>query len=217
MALMGQKCPSRFLHGFRAPHKRGPCPCGLHAPHRGPCPCVIRGPNGVLVQSQAPMGSLPLTQSQFLRHPRPQWGPCPRGLHALSPAPPEAPVFRPRPRAGPALGPRSSLLFASLDAAVEGLQQRVQDVLGRLNSGREEAHTELSGVRGSLLLKVSELAEQLEERLFHRYGFHNGLIQERLQALGEVLERVEEVQAELRRICCTVEAAYQELCLQPEA
>ncbi|XP_077029242.1 synaptonemal complex central element protein 2 isoform X2 [Agelaius phoeniceus] len=60
-----------------------------------------------------------------------------------------------RPRAGPALGPRSSLLFASLDAAVEGLQQRVQDVLGRLNSGREEAHTELSGVRGSLLLKVS--------------------------------------------------------------
>ncbi|NWR25978.1 SYCE2 protein, partial [Emberiza fucata] len=61
--------------------------------------------------------------------------------------------------------------------------------------------------------QVSELAEQLEERLFHRYGFHNGLIQERLRALSEVLERVEEVQAELRRICCTVEAAYQELCL----
>ncbi|NXV67560.1 SYCE2 protein, partial [Molothrus ater] len=61
--------------------------------------------------------------------------------------------------------------------------------------------------------QVSELAEQLEERLFHRYGFHNGLIQERLQALGEVLQRVEEAQAELRRVCCTVEAAYQELCL----
>ncbi|CAN8175382.1 unnamed protein product [Coccothraustes coccothraustes] len=122
-----------------------------------------------------------------------------------------------RPCAGPALGPRSSLFFASLDAAVEGLQQRAQDVLSRLNSGREEAHTELSGVRSSLLQKVSELAEQLEERLFRRYGFHNGLIQERLQAFAEVLERVEEVQAELRRICCTVEAAYQDLCLQPEA
>ncbi|NWY35271.1 SYCE2 protein, partial [Pheucticus melanocephalus] len=61
--------------------------------------------------------------------------------------------------------------------------------------------------------QVSELAEQLEERLFHRYGLHNRSIQERLRALGEVLERVEEVQAELRRICCTVEAAYQELCL----
>uniref|UniRef100_A0A674HCD2 Synaptonemal complex central element protein 2 n=1 Tax=Taeniopygia guttata TaxID=59729 RepID=A0A674HCD2_TAEGU len=116
----------------------------------------------------------------------------------------------------PALGPRSSLYFASLDAAVEGLQQRVQDILRRLNGGREEAHTELSGVRDSLLLKVSELTEQLEERLFHGYGFHNGLIQERLQALSEVLERVEGVQAELRRICCTVEAVYQDLCLQPE-
>nr|XP_030116172.2 synaptonemal complex central element protein 2 [Taeniopygia guttata]XP_041567774.1 synaptonemal complex central element protein 2-like [Taeniopygia guttata] len=121
-----------------------------------------------------------------------------------------------RPCPEPALGPRSSLYFASLDAAVEGLQQRVQDILRRLNGGREEAHTELSGVRDSLLLKVSELTEQLEERLFHGYGFHNGLIQERLQALSEVLERVEGVQAELRRICCTVEAVYQDLCLQPE-
>ncbi|XP_074386500.1 synaptonemal complex central element protein 2 isoform X2 [Zonotrichia albicollis] len=152
------------------------------------------------------------------------WAPCPSHSPSPcvipapmgSPSPPDAPVFGPRPCAGPALGPRSSLLFASLDAAVEGLQQRAQDALSRINSGREEAHTELSALRNSLLLKVSELAEQLEERLFHRYGFHNGLIQERLRALGEVLERVEEVQAELRRICCTVEAAYQELYLQPE-
>ncbi|XP_039572773.1 synaptonemal complex central element protein 2 [Passer montanus] len=122
-----------------------------------------------------------------------------------------------RPCAGPALAPRSSAFFASLDAAVAGLQRRVQGALGRINRGREEAHTELSGVRDGLLLKVSELAEQLEERLFRRYGFHNGMIQERLQALGEVLQRVEEAQAELRGVCCTVEAAYQDLCLQHEA
>ncbi|NXI00092.1 SYCE2 protein, partial [Pachycephala philippinensis] len=61
--------------------------------------------------------------------------------------------------------------------------------------------------------QVSELAEQLEERLFHLYGFHNELIQERLQALAEVMERVEEVRAELRHVCCTVEAAYRDLCL----
>uniref|UniRef100_A0A674HEC9 Synaptonemal complex central element protein 2 n=1 Tax=Taeniopygia guttata TaxID=59729 RepID=A0A674HEC9_TAEGU len=150
------------------------------------------------------------------------WGPCPCGVPvpvgSMGCPPParEGPVFVPRPCPEPALGPRSSLYFASLDAAVEGLQQRVQDILRRLNGGREEAHTELSGVRDSLLLKVSELTEQLEERLFHGYGFHNGLIQERLQALSEVLERVEGVQAELRRICCTVEAVYQDLCLQPE-
>ncbi|NXF00257.1 SYCE2 protein, partial [Menura novaehollandiae] len=61
--------------------------------------------------------------------------------------------------------------------------------------------------------QVSELAEQLEERLFHLYGIHNKLIQERLQALDKVMERVEEAQAELRHVCCTVEAAYRDLCL----
>ncbi|NWT81598.1 SYCE2 protein, partial [Lanius ludovicianus] len=61
--------------------------------------------------------------------------------------------------------------------------------------------------------QVSELAEQLEERLFHLYGFHNELIQERLQALTEGMERVEEGQAELRHVCCTVEAAYRDLFL----
>uniref|UniRef100_A0A8U7NYB1 Uncharacterized protein n=1 Tax=Corvus moneduloides TaxID=1196302 RepID=A0A8U7NYB1_CORMO len=74
----------------------------------------------------------------------------------------------------------------------------------------------MRGFRESLMQKVSELAEQLEERLFHLYGFHNELIQERLQAVAEVMERVEEVQAELRHVCCTVEAAYRDLLLQPE-
>ncbi|NWV20963.1 SYCE2 protein, partial [Origma solitaria] len=61
--------------------------------------------------------------------------------------------------------------------------------------------------------QVSGLAEQLEERLFHLYDFNNELIQERLQALEEVMERVEEAQAELRHVCCTMEAAYRDLCL----
>lgn len=65
--------------------------------------------------------------------------------------------------------------------------------------------------------QVSELAEQLEERLFQAYGVHNELIQQRLQALAEVMESVEEAQAEMRRICGAVEAAYRDLCLQPEA
>ncbi|NXH29027.1 SYCE2 protein, partial [Myiagra hebetior] len=61
--------------------------------------------------------------------------------------------------------------------------------------------------------QVSELAEQLEERLFHLYDFHNELIHERLQALGQVMERLEEARAELRHVCGTVEAAYRDLCL----
>ncbi|NXI77009.1 SYCE2 protein, partial [Rhipidura dahli] len=61
--------------------------------------------------------------------------------------------------------------------------------------------------------QVSELAEQLEERLFHLYDFHNELIHERLRALAEVMERVEEARAELCHVCRTVEAAYRDLCL----
>ncbi|NWW80009.1 SYCE2 protein, partial [Climacteris rufus] len=65
----------------------------------------------------------------------------------------------------------------------------------------------------ALLGQVSELAEQLEERLFHLYNCNNEMIQERLQALAEVMGRVEEAQAELRHVCCSVEAAYRDLCL----
>ncbi|NXY52300.1 SYCE2 protein, partial [Ceuthmochares aereus] len=61
--------------------------------------------------------------------------------------------------------------------------------------------------------QVSGLAEQLEERLFERYGVHNALIQERLQQLAAVMERVEQAQAELQQVCRTVEAAYRDLCL----
>lgn len=64
--------------------------------------------------------------------------------------------------------------------------------------------------------QVSGLAEQVEERLFHLYGLHNEQIQERLQELAEVMERVQQAEAELRQVCRTVEAAYHDLCLQPE-
>ncbi|OPJ76171.1 synaptonemal complex central element protein 2 [Patagioenas fasciata monilis] len=65
--------------------------------------------------------------------------------------------------------------------------------------------------------QVSSLAEQLEERLFQLYGLHTERLQRRLQELAELLERVAQAQAELRRVCRTVEAAYRELCLQHEA
>uniref|UniRef100_A0A8D0KXW3 SYCE2 protein n=1 Tax=Strix occidentalis caurina TaxID=311401 RepID=A0A8D0KXW3_STROC len=67
--------------------------------------------------------------------------------------------------------------------------------------------------RESLLLKVSGLAEQLEERVFHLYDLHNKLIQERLQELEEVMERVGQAKTELQQVCLTVEAAYRDLCL----
>ncbi|XP_056366357.1 synaptonemal complex central element protein 2 [Oenanthe melanoleuca] len=118
-----------------------------------------------------------------------------------------------RPCAEPALSHRSSLYFASLADTMEGLKQQARDVCNRLTDTRREDQTLLNGFRDNLLLKVSELTEQLDERLFRSYDFHNKLMEERLQELSEVTERSEKVHAELRHICCTLEAVYQDLCL----
>ncbi|XP_033927926.1 synaptonemal complex central element protein 2 isoform X2 [Melopsittacus undulatus] len=122
----------------------------------------------------------------------------------------------PVPGAEAALDAPSSRYFASLDATVGDLQHRAQHLIDNVNSSRKEDHNVMSTFRESLLLKVSGLAERLEEQLFHLYGIHNELIQERLQELAEVMERVGEAEAELRQVCRTVEAAYRDLCLQPE-
>ncbi|KAM9259185.1 synaptonemal complex central element protein 2 [Morus bassanus] len=122
----------------------------------------------------------------------------------------------PRPGTEAVLDGQASRYFALLDASVGSLQQRAQQLIDRVNDSRKEDHTVMSGFRESLLLKVSGLAEQLEERLFHLYDLNNELIQERLQELAEVMERVGQAEAELRQVCRTVEAAYHDLCLQPE-
>ncbi|XP_015706105.1 synaptonemal complex central element protein 2 [Coturnix japonica] len=119
---------------------------------------------------------------------------------------------------GPAVLDRqaSSRYFAALDSSVGDLRQRAQSLIDRLNDSRKEDHSVMSGFRDSLQLKVSNLAEQLEERLFQLYSLHNELIQERLQELAEVMERVRQAEAELQQVCHTVEEAYRDLCLQPE-
>ncbi|KAM4643794.1 synaptonemal complex central element protein 2 [Amazona ochrocephala] len=151
------------------------------------------------------------------RPPVPPQAPAPAGgHHCASRVGLFGPRTEPVPGAEAALDAPSSRYFASLDASVGDLQHRAQHLIDKVNSSRKEDHNVMSTFRESLLLKVSGLAEQLEERLFHLYGIHNELIQERLQELAEVMERVGEAEAELRQVCRTVEAAYRDLCLQPE-
>ncbi|XP_051631940.1 LOW QUALITY PROTEIN: synaptonemal complex central element protein 2 [Manacus candei] len=113
--------------------------------------------------------------------------------------------------------PCSSRYLSRVSGRVEGLRQRVQGLISRINDGRESDHSALSSFRSSLLLQVSVLAEQLEERLFRLYGLHNERIQRRLRDLAEVMESLDRAQDELRRVCCSMEEAYRDLCLQNEA
>ncbi|XP_025904613.1 synaptonemal complex central element protein 2 [Nothoprocta perdicaria] len=117
--------------------------------------------------------------------------------------------------ASPGAAPGTSA-FAALAGSVGGLRQRAQHLVDKVNESRKADHAVMSGFRESLLLKVSALAEQLEERLFSLYDAHNGLIQERLRELAAATERIAQLQSELRRACRALEAAYRDLCLQPE-
>uniref|UniRef100_A0A8C0G3Z2 Synaptonemal complex central element protein 2 n=1 Tax=Chelonoidis abingdonii TaxID=106734 RepID=A0A8C0G3Z2_CHEAB len=74
----------------------------------------------------------------------------------------------------------------------------------------------MSNFRDSLMLKVSSLAEKLEESMFLIYDCHNKQMQDKLQELSEIMERISQIQTELRQVCHTVEAAYKDLCVQSE-
>ncbi|XP_074835888.1 synaptonemal complex central element protein 2 [Carettochelys insculpta] len=106
--------------------------------------------------------------------------------------------------------------FTALDSNIEKLQKGTQQLIEKINENRKKDHTVMSNFRDSLLLKVSSLAEKLEEMMFLIYDRHNKQMQDKLQELSEIMERVSQIQTELKQVCHTVEAAYKDLCLQPE-
>lgn len=65
-------------------------------------------------------------------------------------------------------------------------------------------------------IKVSSLAEKLEEKVLPVYDHHNSLIQDKLQELSEIMERIRQIETELKEVCHTVEMLYKDLCVQPE-
>ncbi|XP_067416448.1 synaptonemal complex central element protein 2 [Emydura macquarii macquarii] len=115
-----------------------------------------------------------------------------------------------------ALDGKSSNYFMALDSNIENLQKRTQQLIEKINENRKKDHTVMSNFRDSLLLKVSSLAEKLEEMMFLIYDCHNKQMQDKLQELSEIMERISQIQTELRQVCHTVEAAYKDLCKQPE-
>ncbi|XP_030401701.1 synaptonemal complex central element protein 2 [Gopherus evgoodei] len=115
-----------------------------------------------------------------------------------------------------ALDGKSSNYFAALDSNIENLQRRTQQLIEKINENRKKDHTVMSNFRESLMLKVSSLAEKLEESMFLIYDRHNKQMQDKLQELSEIMERISQIQTELRQVCHTVEAAYKDLCVQSE-
>ncbi|XP_062827543.1 synaptonemal complex central element protein 2 isoform X1 [Anolis carolinensis] len=111
---------------------------------------------------------------------------------------------------------RSTSFFMALNSTIENMEQRTQQLIDKINENRKNDHEFMNTFRENLLMKVSSLAEKLEERVFYVYDHNSKLIQDKLQVFSEIMERIRQIETELRQVCNTVEILYKDLCGQAE-
>ncbi|XP_055476931.1 synaptonemal complex central element protein 2 [Psammomys obesus] len=106
--------------------------------------------------------------------------------------------------------------FSSLDSSIEILKKKAQDLIESINESRQKDHALMTNFRDSLKMKVSDLTEKLEERMYQVYSQHSKIIQERLQEFTQKMAKISHLEMELKQICHTVETVYKDLCVQSE-
>nr|KAF6402625.1 synaptonemal complex central element protein 2 [Rousettus aegyptiacus] len=102
-------------------------------------------------------------------------------------------------------------------ASIEILKKRAQELIDNINESRQKDHALMTNFRDSLKIKVSDLTEKLEERMYQLYNHHNKIIQEKLQEFTQKMAKISHLETELKQVCHTVETVYKDLCVQPEA
>ncbi|XP_075854209.1 synaptonemal complex central element protein 2 isoform X1 [Microcebus murinus] len=107
--------------------------------------------------------------------------------------------------------------FSSLDSSIDTLKKRAQELIENINESRQKDHAFMTNFRDSLKIKVSDLAEKLEERMYQIYNHHNKIIQEKLQQFTQKMAKISHLETELKQVCHTVETVYKDLYVQPEA
>ncbi|KAM5238034.1 synaptonemal complex central element protein 2 [Ctenodactylus gundi] len=70
--------------------------------------------------------------------------------------------------------------------------------------------------RDTLKIKVSDMVEKLEDRMYQVYNQHSKIIQERLQEFTHKMTAIDNLGMELKEVCQTLETVYRDLCVQPE-
>ncbi|EPY88006.1 synaptonemal complex central element protein 2-like protein [Camelus ferus] len=106
--------------------------------------------------------------------------------------------------------------FSSLDSSIDILKKRAQELIENINESRQKDHALMTNFRDSLKIKVSDLTEKLEERMYQIYNHHNKIIQEKLQEFTQKMAKISHLETELKQVCHTVETVYKDLCVQPE-
>ncbi|XP_029771740.1 synaptonemal complex central element protein 2 isoform X4 [Suricata suricatta] len=107
--------------------------------------------------------------------------------------------------------------FSSLDSSIDILKKRTQELIENINESRQKDHALMTNFRDNLKIRVSDLAEKLEERMYQIYNHHNKIIQEKLQEFTQKMAKISHLETELKQVCHTVETVYKDLCVQPEA
>nr|CAI9688188.1 unnamed protein product [Rangifer tarandus platyrhynchus] len=111
---------------------------------------------------------------------------------------------------------KSGPYFSSLDSSIDILKKRTQELIENINESRQKDHALMTNFRDSLKIKVSDLTEKLEERMYQIYNHHNKIIQEKLQEFTQKMAKISHLETELKQVCHTVETVYKDLCVQPE-
>ncbi|XP_007469181.1 PREDICTED: synaptonemal complex central element protein 2 [Lipotes vexillifer] len=111
---------------------------------------------------------------------------------------------------------KSGPYFSSLDSSINILKKRAQELIENINESRQKDHALMTNFRDSLRIKVSDLTEKLEERMYQIYNHHNKIIQEKLQEFTQKMAKISHLETELKEVCHSVETVYKDLCGQPE-
>ncbi|XP_063084513.1 synaptonemal complex central element protein 2 [Cavia porcellus] len=117
----------------------------------------------------------------------------------------------------PALEGKAGLYLSSLDSSIDILKKRAQDLIENINENRQKDHALMTNFRDSLKMKVSDLTEKLEDRMYQAYSQHSKVIQDRLQEFTLKMTQISHLETELKQACRTVETVYRDLCVPPEA
>uniref|UniRef100_A0A8C5LTZ4 Synaptonemal complex central element protein 2 n=1 Tax=Leptobrachium leishanense TaxID=445787 RepID=A0A8C5LTZ4_9ANUR len=113
-------------------------------------------------------------------------------------------------------GKPSSKHGAALETTLQSLQNRAQGLIDKINEERAKDQELMKSFNESLSMKVSEISQRLEDRMYNLYNQHNQLLQERMQELPEVIERIEVTHSELQAVCETIFNLYRKLSVHPE-
>ncbi|XP_059847846.1 synaptonemal complex central element protein 2-like [Hypanus sabinus] len=106
--------------------------------------------------------------------------------------------------------------FLGPDSSVEGLCERTKQLVNEINKSRIKDHKLMCNFKDTVIMKVSEFSKKMEERLFEIYSSENKLIEDALQELLNILDRIRCLESELKQTCNAMATVYRDMSSQSE-